>query len=46
MATSTDASGIAALTRALIDERFSDEEISAAMGGNVVRVLKATLPPG
>jgi microsomal dipeptidase-like Zn-dependent dipeptidase len=42
----TDASGIAALTQALIDEGFSDEEIAAAMGGNVMRVLNATLPPG
>jgi microsomal dipeptidase-like Zn-dependent dipeptidase len=39
-----DAAGLAAVTQALIDQGFSDAEIEKAMGGNVIRVLKATLP--
>jgi microsomal dipeptidase-like Zn-dependent dipeptidase len=39
-----DAAGLAAVTQALIDQGFTDAEIEKAMGGNVIRVLKATLP--
>lgn len=39
-----DVSGMAALTQALIDEGFTDDEIRAAMGGNTLRVLRQTLP--
>jgi membrane dipeptidase len=43
--TGFDASGMAAVTQALMDQGFSDEEIRLAMGGNVVRLLEAGLPP-
>lgn len=39
-----DAAGLAAVTQALLDEGFSEEEIAMAMGGNVIRLLRATLP--
>jgi microsomal dipeptidase-like Zn-dependent dipeptidase len=39
-----DAAGLAAVTDALIEEGFSDEEIEMIMGGNVLRVLLETLP--
>ena len=45
VATPFDASGLVALTQALIDEGFTPAEIEAAMGGNTLRVLRATLPP-
>ena len=41
-----DASGISQVTAALMRERFNAEEIAKIMGGNVVRVLRAALPPG
>jgi microsomal dipeptidase-like Zn-dependent dipeptidase len=39
-----DAARLAAVTQALIDQGFSDAEIEKVMGGNVIRVLRATLP--
>ena len=44
--TVVDASGTAHLTQALLREGFADDEIRRIMGGNVVRVLAQTLPPG
>lgn len=41
-----DTSQLALITQALIDRGFTDEEIAKVMGGNVMRVLLATLPPG
>lgn len=46
VATPIDVAGLAALTQALLDQGFSDTEVAAAMGGNAVRVLMATLPAG
>lgn len=40
-----DTAGVAHVTQALLDEGFSKAEIEKVMGGNVVRVLKAVLPP-
>ncbi|MEM7525587.1 MAG: dipeptidase [Pseudomonadota bacterium] len=42
--TGFDAAGMAAMTQALIDQDFSEDEIRAAMGENVVRLLRRTLP--
>lgn len=39
-----DAAHLAAVTQALMDQGFTEGEIGKAMGGNVVRVLRATLP--
>ncbi|MBI3790491.1 MAG: membrane dipeptidase, partial [Gemmatimonadetes bacterium] len=39
-----DASGIGLVTDALLKERFTPEEIAKILQGNVVRVLRATLP--
>jgi microsomal dipeptidase-like Zn-dependent dipeptidase len=39
-----DASGIALITDALINEGFSDEEIARVMGGNTIRLLLENLP--
>ncbi len=39
-----DASGTVHLVQALLDQRFTEEEIRKIMGGNVVRVLLETLP--
>lgn len=39
-----DSSGLRAVTQALIDEKFSDEEIRKIMGENSLRVLRAGLP--
>ncbi|MES2097066.1 MAG: dipeptidase [Pseudomonadota bacterium] len=44
--TGFDASQIVAVTQALIDRGFSDDEIRKVMGGNVVRVLIAGMAPG
>ncbi|EMD83815.1 dipeptidase [Pacificimonas flava] len=42
--TGFDAAGMAAVTQALLDQGFTEDEIRAAMGGNVRRVLMETLP--
>ena len=42
--TAFDASGMALLTEALIEENFSENEIRQIMGGNVLRLLTQTLP--
>lgn len=39
-----DVTGLPLLTAALLEEGFDDEEVRAIMGGNVVRVLRETLP--
>jgi microsomal dipeptidase-like Zn-dependent dipeptidase len=44
VATPFDASGLAQLTDALLEEGFDDEEVALIMGGNVARLLAATLP--
>lgn len=43
--TGFDASQIAAITQALIDRGFSDDDIRKVMGGNVIRVLTAGMAP-
>lgn len=40
-----DASGLAVLTGALLGEGFSASEIRQIMSGNVIRLLRQTLPP-
>lgn len=42
--TGFDTSQLAAITQALLDQGFTPTEIRAAMGGNVIRLLEATLP--
>ena len=42
--TGFDASGMAAMTQALLDQGFSEDEVRAAMGGNVIRLFSRTLP--
>jgi microsomal dipeptidase-like Zn-dependent dipeptidase len=44
--TGFDASQVAAITQALIDRGFSDDDIRKVMGGNVIRVLTAGMVPG
>ncbi len=39
-----DATGLPLLTEALLDEGFSPREVERIMGGNVVRLLRQTLP--
>lgn len=39
-----DASALPAVTQALLDEGFSDDEVRMILGGNVLRVLGAVLP--
>ena len=39
-----DASGMALITEALLQENFSEEEIAKIMGGNVLRLLSENLP--
>lgn len=39
-----DTAGLTHVTQALIDEGFTDADIAKVMGGNVLRVLRATLP--
>ena len=39
-------SQVAAVTQALLDRGFSDDEIRKVMGGNVIRVLLAGMVPG
>lgn len=40
-----DTAGVAHVTQALMDEGFTKADIEKVMGGNVLRVLKAVLPP-
>jgi microsomal dipeptidase-like Zn-dependent dipeptidase len=40
-----DATGVIEITDALLEEGFSEDEVRAIMGGNVFRLLAATLPP-
>lgn len=44
VSTPFDASGMALITEALLREGFSESEIAAVMGGNLVRFLRETLP--
>jgi microsomal dipeptidase-like Zn-dependent dipeptidase len=39
-----DVTGVPLITEALINEKFSDDEIAAIMGGNVARILGEILP--
>ncbi len=39
-----DASGMALLTEALLNENFTEEEIAKIMGGNIARILSENLP--
>ncbi|MBU2696115.1 dipeptidase [Nocardioides sp. WV_118_6] len=39
-----DTSHLAAITQELVDRGYDDTEIAAIMGGNTLRVLRATLP--
>ena len=41
-----DATGLARITEALMEGGFSEEEIRQIMGGNVLRLLRETLPSG
>ncbi len=43
--TGFDASQVAAVTQALLDAGFSEDDIRKVMGGNVLRVLRAGLVP-
>jgi microsomal dipeptidase-like Zn-dependent dipeptidase len=40
-----DTTGLVQITDALLAAGFSETEIRAVMGGNVIRVLRANLPP-
>jgi microsomal dipeptidase-like Zn-dependent dipeptidase len=40
-----DATGLAQVTQALLDQGLAPEDIARVMGGNVLRLLRATLPP-
>ena len=42
--TSFDTSELAALTQAMLDQNFTEAEIRAVMGGNVLRFLREQLP--
>ena len=44
VATRFDTSELSVLTQALMDAGYSEADIRAVMGGNVLRVLRATLP--
>ena len=39
-----DTSQLAAVTQALVDRGFTDDDVAAVMGGNVLRVLREVLP--
>ena len=39
-----DATGLAGVTDALLEEGFTEDEVRAVMGGNVFRLLAAALP--
>jgi microsomal dipeptidase-like Zn-dependent dipeptidase len=43
--TGFDASQAAAVTQALLDAGFSEDDIRKVMGGNVLRVIRAGLAP-
>ena len=40
-----DTTGLVLLTEALLEDGFSEEEVGLIMGGNVLRLLRETLPP-
>jgi microsomal dipeptidase-like Zn-dependent dipeptidase len=40
-----DASGMALVTDALLAQGLDEETIGKVLGGNAIRVLRATLPP-
>ncbi|MBE9516274.1 MAG: dipeptidase [Proteobacteria bacterium] len=42
--TVVDASGLVMLTQALLQAKFTEDEIAAIMGGNALRVFRQTLP--
>ncbi|WP_066806887.1 dipeptidase [Sphingomonas asaccharolytica] len=44
--TGFDGSQVAAITQALLDRGFSDDDIRKVMGGNVIRVLTTGMVPG
>jgi microsomal dipeptidase-like Zn-dependent dipeptidase len=44
--TGFDASQVAAITQALLDRGFSDDDVHKVMGGNVLRLLTAGMVPG
>lgn len=44
LACAVDASGLCLLTEAMLDEGFTDDDVRAILGGNALRVLRATLP--
>jgi microsomal dipeptidase-like Zn-dependent dipeptidase len=39
-----DAGDLAAITQELVDRGYDETEVAAIMGGNTLRVLRATLP--
>lgn len=43
-ATPLDTTGLLQITDALLGAGFSEEQVRLIMGGNVVRVLRQTLP--
>ena len=43
-ATFVDVTGLVLLTQAMLEAEFSQQEIAAILGGNVLRVLRQTLP--
>lgn len=43
--TGFDSAGLAAVTQALVDRGFTQQEIAKVMGGNVLRVLRAGMMP-
>ena len=44
--TGFDTAHVAAITQALLDAGFDDGEVAAVMGGNALRLLRDSLPPG
>jgi len=45
VATPIDSADLSKLTQALLDNGFSDEDITKIMGGNAIRVFQQVLPP-